>query len=396
MLKVVSKSEAVQTVLEATAASTMPTEHIALSAACGRVTAADIVAAEDIPAFDRSTVDGFALCAADTFGASAAIPAQLDIAGEILMGECTPLHLKRGQCAHIATGGMLPQGADAAVMVEHTDSQSGLCLVYQSVSPFENITKKGDDITAGTAAIAQHTLLTPAHIGILAALGVEEVPVLKKPVVAIISTGDEISTAPALGQIRDVNGPLLSAALEAAGCRALYFGALKDDREKITQALAQCLEQADAVLISGGSSAGSRDMTVDILDTLGEVYFHGIAMKPGKPTIFGMARGKAVFGLPGHPLAAYFVYRLIVKPYFDSLLQQAPAAPLFTATLAQNVPSNHGREEYLCVKKEGESIVPIHSKSGIISILSAADGFICVPRDAEGLAAGTQVEVWKL
>ena len=364
----------------------------------GSVLAADVTAGEDVPAFDRSTVDGFAVCAADTFGASGAMPAQLEIVGAVDMGRAPDFALRRGRCAKIATGGMLPSGADAAVMVEHTDETHGLCLVYRAVAPGENVTRRGDDIAAGCVVLRKGTRIGAPQIGILSALGVYEVPVFKKPVVAVISTGDELVHArPALGQVRDVNGYLLSALIERAGGRPLFFGAVEDDRDQITDALRDCLARADAVLISGGSSAGTRDMTVGILDALGEVSFHGIAMKPGKPTIFGVADGKPAFGLPGHPLAAYFVFRLVVTACLDALCGVPPEKPLRTAPLAVNVPSNHGREEYLCVRinEQGEA-VPLHTKSGVISVLSAADGFICIPRDTEGLAKGTNVEIYEL
>ena len=293
---------------------------------------------------------------------------------------------------------MLPKGADAVVMVEHTDEAQGLCLIYKSVFPGENITRRGDDIACGTSAVPMGTRLTPAHIGILAALGQQSVSVCGEPVVAVLSTGDEIvRSAPTGGQIRDVNSDLLCALLASQGCEPRFFGVVRDDRTAILNALKDCLESADAVLISGGSSAGTRDMTVSVLDELGEVFFHGIAMKPGKPTIFGAADGKPVFGLPGHPLAAYFVFRLIVSEYLRALFRFRPDKPMRTVPLAVNVPSNHGREEYLCVRiNEYGEAVPLHTKSGVISVLSAADGFIRIPRDTEGLAKDKVVEVYDI
>ena len=396
MLHVVTKEEAVQCV-RAFAKSVAPrTEEISLSRAFGRTLAADVIAQEDVPAFDRSTMDGYAVCAADTFGASAAMPSQLEIAGEIAMGEAPDLQLRRGQCARIATGGMLPQGADAVVMVEHTDEAEGLCLVYQAVFPGRNVTRRGEDIVCGATALPAGTRLLAQHIGILAAVGQYVVPVWQKPSVAVLSTGDEIvRSAPSAGQVRDVNSDLLCAMLAAQGCEPQFHGVTPDDRTAIRNALADCLHHADAVLLSGGSSAGTRDLTVSVLDELGKVFFHGIAMKPGKPTIFGAAQGKPVFGLPGHPLAAYFVFRLVVSAYLDALLRCPAERPIRTAALAVNVPSNHGREEYLCVRiDENGEAVPLHTKSGVISVLSAADGFIRIPRDTEGLDKGTVVEVF--
>ena len=314
------------------------------------------------------------------------------------MGASPDFILRRGQCAKISTGGMLPAGADAVVMVEQTDEQDGLCLVFKSVFPGENITRRGDDIACGALAVPKGARLLPQHIGVLAALGQEIVSVYEKPAVAVISTGDEIvRSAPAYGQVRDVNSDLLCALLSARGCEPRFYGVVRDDRTAILQAVKDCLGSADAVLISGGSSAGTRDMTVSVLDELGEVFFHGIAMKPGKPTIFGAADGKPVFGLPGHPLAAYFVFRLIVSEFLCALHGVPQTGTTRTAALAVNVPSNHGREEYLCVRidEHGEA-VPLHTKSGVISVLSAADGFIRVPRDTEGLDKGAVVEVYDI
>ena len=381
MLNVFNREEAVELIKEKTARLSAESEKVNIRDACGRVLACDVVSGENVPSFDRTTVDGYAVNAADTFGAGASIPAQLEIAGEILMGESANFNLKRGQCAKISTGGMLPKGADAAVMVEHTDFAEGLCLIYKSVAPGENITKKGDDISAGETALKKGTLIKPSQIGVLAALGISEVQVYKKPVIAVISTGDEIvNDNPKPGQIRDVNTFLLSAAIKQSGCEVIEYGAV-----------------ADAVIISGGSSAGARDMTVDIIDTLGKAYFHGIAMKPGKPTIFGIINDKPVFGLPGHPLAAYFVFRLIVTEYIGKLMNLPPDIPLGSAALAENIPSNHGREEFLCIKmNENNEIVPLHTKSGIISVLSEATGFIRIPRNTEGINKGTVMEIYGL
>ncbi len=398
MLNVVSKDAAVKTVKKATDCYELKTEKVNIALALGRVLSKNIVSAENIPSFDRTTVDGYAVNSADTFGAGNAVPAQLEIVGEILMGENADFSIQRGQCVKISTGGMLPEGADAAVMVEHTDNADELCLVYKSVAPYENITKTGDDISAGETVLERGTVITFAHIGVLAALGVSEIPVFKKPVIAIISTGDEIvSGTPQAGQIRDINSYLLAAAVNEYGCEAYNYGAVKDSREDIEIAVKACMEKADAVLISGGSSAGARDMTVDIIDSLGEVFFHGIAMKPGKPTIFGVVDSKPVFGLPGHPLAAYFVFRLIVTEYIRNIMNISCDKPVKNGALAFNIPSNHGREEYLCVKyNENNEVVPVHTKSGIVSVLSEAEGFIKIERNTEGLLKGTTVEIYKL
>ena len=398
MLNVVSKDEAVEIVKSKTNRAVPENEKVNIENALGRTLCEDIVSPENVPAFDRTTVDGYAVHADDTFGASASIPAQLEIAGEILMGENADFSLESGKCVKISTGGMLPVGANAAVMVEHTDNADGLCLVYKSVAPYENVTKTGDDIAVGETALKKGTVITPAEIGIFASLGIYEIPVYKKPVFAIISTGDEIVKGDIkAGQIRDVNTYLLSSAAESFGCKPYVYGAVRDDYEEIRSAVSVCLEKADAVIVSGGSSAGARDMTVKIIDELGEVFFHGIAMKPGKPTIFGTVNGKPVFGLPGHPLAAYFVFRLIVCEYIKQIMNLPEEKSVKNAVLSVNIPSNHGREEYLCVKlNENGEAVPLHTKSGIISVLRQAEGFIKIPRDSEGIDRGTTVEIYRL
>ncbi|MCR4594387.1 MAG: molybdopterin molybdotransferase MoeA [Clostridiales bacterium] len=397
MLNVVTKDEAAALVREKSTKE-QSCEKVNIHDSLCRVLAEDIVSDENIPSFDRTTVDGYAVISSDTFGASPSIPAQLEITGEILMGEKACFELKKGQCAKISTGGMLPKGADAAAMVEHTDNAEGICLIYKSVAPSENITKKGDDVAAGQTALNKGTVIGPAQIAVLAALGISEIPVYVKPIVAVISTGDEITAdKPSQGQIRDINTFMLSSALRKNGCEVIEFGAVKDKREEIENAVKSCIKKADAILISGGSSAGTRDMTVDIISSLGEVFFHGIAMKPGKPTIFGMIDGKPVFGLPGHPLAAYFVFRLIVSEYIKSIMGLPGDKAAKNGILSVNIPSNHGREEYLCVKyNENNEVVPVYSKSGIVSVLSEAEGFIRIDRNTEGLFRGTTVEIYEL
>ena len=398
MLEVISKAQAVACVREQMRTVQPKSETVPLGLALGRVLAQDMISTEDIPPFDRTTVDGYAVCAADTFGAGASIPAELETVGTIAMGEAPAFTLRRGQCAKISTGGMLPQGADAAVMVEHTDDADGLCLIYAGVSPGANITKRGDDVAKGERVLKKGTRVDVPEIGVLAALGVYEVPVFVPPTVAVISTGDELVRGdPKPGQMRDVNSFLLAAAAEKSGCTVRMEGVVCDSRDAIQSAVQSALQTADLVLISGGSSAGTRDLTVDVLDRLGEVFFHGIAMKPGKPTIFAMAEGKPVFGLPGHPLAAYFVFRLIVSEALRKLLSLPDDRPTSRGTLAVNIPSNHGREEYLCVRRLSDgTVAPLQTKSGVISVLTQADGFRCIPRDAEGLAKGAELDLYEV
>ncbi len=397
MLKVVSSGEALEIINEKFASAECETEIVGLYASLGRVLAEDIISRENIPAFNRSTVDGYAVKASDTYGCGESIPAQLDIIGEILMGESATVPIKDGQCIKISTGGMLSEGADSVVMVEHTDNSfDSLCLIYKTVSPFENVTRKGDDIKEGETVLKKGTVITSRETGVLASLGIKEVSVIRKPRVGIISTGDEIvpiESEITLGKIRDVNSHILSALMREKGCECKEYGIIKDSREDIYNTVVEAVKENDIILISGGSSAGTRDMTADIISSLGEVYVHGIAVKPGKPTIIGKIDGKAVFGLPGHPAASYFVCLRFIIPLVDSLLCRKTKERKVKARLLQNISSNHGREEIVCVRLTDEGAKPVFGKSGVISLLSDSDGYIIIDRNREGVKYGETVEI---
>ena len=398
MLKVVAVETAVEIIKENFSDITSRTEIVSLEKSLGRALAEDIISKESIPAFDRSTVDGYAVRASDTYGSSESIPAQLDIIGEILMGEEALIIPKDGQCVKISTGGMLPEGADSVIMVENTDNSFGdMCLAYKSVSPYENVNRKGDDIKENTLIYTKGRKITSKEIGVLSALGISEVTVFRKPKVGIISTGDEIvsvDTPLTFGKIRDINSHILCALMRENGCEATLYGIVRDDYGEILSAMKKAVSENDIVLISGGSSAGARDMTVDIISKLGEVYLHGIAMKPGKPTIVGKICGKAVFGLPGHPVASYFVTLRLVKPLVDIMLCRNNNARRIKSKMLQNISSNHGREEILCVKLTDEGAMPVYGKSGVISLLSESDGYIIIDRNCEGLKAGDEAEIY--
>ena len=434
-----------------TASPAAPVQVVALSEAAGRTVAHDVVAYEGVPAFDRSTVDGFAVVAADTFGCSDALPALLDLAGEVEMGAEPTCACASGVCARIPTGGQVPQGADAVVMLEYCEEYGdGTIGVARPVAPGENIVFRHDDVKPGQVLIAAGTTLLPHHIGAMASLGVTACEVEgredggaeggscegrpggeragergDRPRVAVISTGDEIVPAdatPVAAQMRDVNAPLLAAAVEACGARAVRFPIVPDNFDELLETVERALAQCDMVLVSGGSSAGAKDNTARVLGQLGEVMFHGVAVKPGKPTLCADADGKPAFGLPGHPVAAYFMFLELVRPLlvggdvpesgagsavapstgFAVAPGAAPAAgpsalPCVTATLAEGLPSNHGRAELVAVRLEsradGAFAVPVRGKSGLISQLSRADGYLAIGRNQEGIAAGAPVEV---
>ena len=399
MLEVVSLDEARRLVGErfATFGVDAATERVALDAAIGRVLAQDVVSDEGIPPFDRSTVDGYAVMAADTFGSSDALPALLDIAGEIDMGAEPPCACVAGACLRIPTGGKVPEGADAVVMLEYCEEYGdGTVGVAKPVAPGENIVFRYDDIKPGTVLIPAGTVLQPYHIGTLASLGMSNCDVRRRVRAGIISTGDEIvdvDQVPVASQMRDVNAPMFAAAVQSSGAEAVRFPIVRDDYDSLLATVQTALDECDIVLVSGGSSAGAKDNTARVLSALGELLFHGIAVKPGKPTMCADAQGKPIFGLPGHPVAAYFMFLELAWPL---LLAESPKQQV-AAVVTEGLPSNHGRTELVPVRLEacGEKLqaVPIRSKSGLISQLASADGYITIDRNCEGIAAGAEVEV---
>ena len=376
-------------------------EEVPLDLAMGRVLAAAVTADEFVPGFDRSTVDGYAVRSSDTFGCSDAMPALLTLRGEVRMGEGTDIVLRPGECAAVPTGGAIPSGADSAVMIEYTeDYGDGTVGILKSAAPGENMIFRGDDMRPGKTVLPAGRKLTPSDVGSLAAMGIASVPVARRPLVGIISTGDElipVSETPAEGQVRDVNSAMLAALVRDAGAESVSFGILRDDEDLLGRTLDDALQSCDMVLISGGSSVGMKDATCRVLEARGEVLFHGIAMKPGKPTILGRIRGKSVYGLPGHPVAAFFVSELFVHPLIARLLGREIRERTVPARLAEAVSANHGRAQYTGVfleDRDGELWArPIHSKSGLITGLAGSDGFFCIARDCEGVPSGDTVRV---
>ena len=378
------------------------TESVPLAAAAGRTLSEDITAEEYVPDFNRSTVDGYAVRAADTFGCSDAIPAILPLQGEVRMGEDAGFELLRENCAYVPTGGALPQGADCAVMLEYTeDYGDGTVGIMKPGAPGMNVIFRGDDVYPGKVVLQTGRVLTAQDIGALAAIGRTVVPVQRKLKVGIISTGDELvppAQKPLPGQVRDVNTALLTALLAEQGAEACSYGIVVDDesllREKVTQAVQEC----DAVLLSGGSSVGVKDASCRIIESMGELLLHGIALKPGKPTIMGRAGNKPLIGLPGHPVAAFVVARLFVLPLLDRLAGREHPLWSVTAELSESVSANHGRAQVnACrlLRQAGRVLaLPIRSKSGLITQLAGADGFFCIERDCEGLPKGAPVQVY--
>ena len=378
------------------------TESVPLSAALGRVLAEPITAQEYVPDFDRSTVDGYACRAADTFGCSDAIPAILNLAGEVLMGQGADFALSRDSCIYVPTGGAIPKGADCAVMLEYTeDYGDGTVGIMKPGAPGMNLIFRGDDVFPGKEILPAGRVLTAQDIGALAAIGRISVPVARRVKVGVISTGDELvppNKTPGPGQVRDVNAPLLTAMLEAFGAEAVSYGIVVDDEALLRRKMQDAARDCDAVILSGGSSVGVKDAACRIIESMGELLLHGIAIKPGKPTILGKTGNKPLIGLPGHPVAACFVAQLFVLPLLGRLMGRKREEYTVTAELTESLGANHGREQInAChLRREGGKLMaaPIRSKSGLITQLAGADGYFIISRDCEGLPKGAQVHVY--
>jgi molybdopterin molybdotransferase len=381
------------------------TQPIALTECLGRVLAEDVYADVDIPDFNRSTMDGFAVNAASTFGASEANPAYLNVRGQIRMGVRPDFSIGPGEAARIATGGMLPAGADSVIMVEHTDALDDTTIeAYRSVAPGQHVIEKGEDIRHTHPALKAGTRVRPQEAGLLAACGRSEIRVFRRPRVGILSTGDEVvpvDRVPGDGQIRDINTQTLSGQVVVAGGMPAVFGIVQDNRDDLLKKCRRALEHSDMVMISGGSSVGARDYTVEVLDALPDtgILVHGISISPGKPTILARSGGKAFWGLPGHAVSAMVVFAVVVRPFLDRLcgLSQTARAFPVQALLSRNLASAQGRVDYVRVRLVDEDGVimaePILGKSGLINTMVKADGLIAIGMNTEGLEQGATVEV---
>jgi molybdopterin molybdotransferase len=386
----------------------MPLEScIMLDQSYDRILSREIAAPEDLPSFRRSTIDGFAVFSSDTFGATENLPVYISVKGEILMGAKAEIPLGKGECVKIATGGMLPAGADAAVMLEHTQYvDEGMIEVLKPVSPGENVIQPGEDVGKGKILFRRGHLLRPQDIGALAGLGMTDIWVYEKPRVSVISTGDEIvpveqSIGP--GQVRDINSYTLKGLIDASGGMGLRKGIFIDRYEIIKDIVASSLKDSEMVLISGGSSVGAKDLTAGIINDLGKpgVLFHGVAIKPGKPTIGGVVERTPVFGLPGHPAAVTVCFDVFIKPLLEiqsGLEKKRAVEPgIVSARIDRNISSGPGREERIAVKlverEEELWAVPLLGKSGLITTLAMAEGMVTIPLTKTGLQKGESVEV---
>lgn len=377
-------------------------EVVALAQALGRVPAERVLAPQALPGFARSTVDGYAVRASDTYGASEGLPSYLDVTGAVAMGAAPTVEVGRGTAASMPTGGLLPAGADAVVMVEHTqEAMAGTVEVLRPVAPGEGTVRADDDVAAGGELVPAGRPLRAQDLGMLAAAGVTAISVHARPRVAIVSTGDEV-VAPetpelAPGQVRDASSVALAAIVAEAGGEADRRGIVGDDPEALRAALGAALSDSDVVVVSAGSSVGARDETATVVAGLGEpgIWCHGLALRPGKPTLLADCGGVPVIGLPGNPRSALVVFRLVGVPLVRCVggCTQAPPEPVVLARLERDLASAAGRLDIVQVRVRDGVAIPLFGPSALLSILTAADGYLEVPEPATGLDAGSEVRV---
>ncbi len=381
-------------------------QDLPLVESMGRILAQDVNADLDLPDFMRSTMDGYAVRASSTFGASEANPAYLIVKGSVPMGTVPDFSIGPGEAAGISTGGMLPKGADSVVMIEHTEAIDKTTVeVHRSVAPAQNILEKGEDFKKGAVLVPAGKQIRPQEIGLLAAFGIEKVMVYKRPVIGIISSGDEvvsIKDVPNPGQIRDINTYTLAGLVQKSGAVPMTYGIVRDNFDDLFEKCTTALSRSDMVLISGGSSMGARDYTIEVFSALpeSEILVHGISISPGKPTILARSHSRAVWGLPGQVTSTMVVFEIVVKPFIEHIAGFLPEHKrqfTLTAKLGRNISSTQGRADYIRVKLYQKGGVlwadPVLGKSGLINTMVKADGLIEIGLNTEGLDRGDKVEV---
>ena len=382
------------------------TEAVPLASVDGRILAETVAADLDIPGFARSTMDGYALQAATTFGASESNPGYVTVVGSVAMGEQPALRIGTGEAVRIATGGMLPPGADAVVMIEHTEAIDEATIeVYKSVAPGQHVVGRGEDIAVGDKLLVRGQRVRPQEAGLLAAMGCETVPVYCQPRIGIISTVDEVvpvSAVPGPGQIRNVNSTTLAAMVRAAGGRPRDYGIINDNADQLKTACARALTENDMLLVSGGSSVGMRDFTIEAFEAqpASAILVHGVSISPGKPTILARSGDKPMWGIPGHVTSAMVVFRVLVEPFVFHLggwNDGSRRRLTIPARLARNLASAQGRVDFVRVRlvdrEDALYAEPLLGKSGLINTMVKADGLVRIAVDAEGLDQGDLVAV---
>lgn len=405
---VLSLEEALTVLRHAVPCGVLPVESVCLEDALGRVLAGDHVTTENLPAHPRSVMDGFALRAADTYGASDSTPAYLAVAGEVRMGDLPGSGPAVGACFRIATGGLVPPGCDAVIPLEHTVAvDAAMIEVVRQLAPGTHVIQAGDDVRHGEIIFTAGHRLRPQDLGLLAGLGVAEIAVHRQPRVAILSTGDEIvdfRATPAPGRVRDMNAVQLAALVRQEGGAAIHFGIVRDEKEEFLEVMEKALATCDGVLFSGSSSVGSRDLGERIVAKIapGGLLLHGVAIRPGKPVLAALVGERVIFGLPGHPVSAAVAFSLFVRPVLRHLAGELTAfvyrPRMVRARLMRNVNSAAGRTDFVPVRIEENSdgamsAHPVLGKSGALSILVRADGLVTLPTACQGIRQYQEVEV---
>ncbi len=371
-------------------------EQLAIVDGNGRVAAADVHSSSDVPPFSRAGMDGFAVLAENTFGASLYEPRTLRVIDKVYTGQVPTRPVESGACIEIATGAPMPDGADAVVMVEETERDGDNVRILTPVYPRQNVGRKGADISTGQVVLRDGDVLNPSRIGALAALGVSEVKVYARPTVAILSTGNEIvdpGRPLEPGQIYDINKFTLTTIVREHGCEPRPFATAQDTIEALEGAIDECLE-CDVLVFSGGSSVGERDLILDVIGRKGEILFHGIAVKPGKPTIFGLVQGRPVFGMPGYPTSCLSNAYMLLVPALRRIARLPPRPPATVSLrLGQRIVSTTGRHQFYTVRIVDGQAMPAFKASGDITSMSQADGYIEIPAQTDIVEKGEVVEV---
>ena len=387
--------EALKTVME-NVSPLERVEEVPITAALGRVLAVNIIATQSTPPFDRAAMDGYAVKARDTFGASRRNARLLTVIDVIYAGMIPSKRLAAGQCIQIATGAKMPAGADAVVMVEDTDKEDDQVKIMRAAAPRSHVSDKGEDIKRGELVLSKGVVLDPGKIGVLASQGMKQVTVYGKPQVAVLPTGEEVGEVGLKlkpGQVYDINSYTISAVVAGNGGQPFKQAIAGDTREELRAAIDRGLEK-DLVVISGGSSVGERDLLFGILEEQGRVLFHGIQIKPGKPTLFALVKGKPVFGMPGYPTSCLVNAYLLLLPALRKMAHLPPRTQMeVAATLSERVPGSVGRLQFLPVRIEGDKAVPIFKESGAITTTAQADGYIEIAQNIDMLEKGAPVTI---
>ncbi|MEJ2241297.1 MAG: molybdopterin-binding protein [Candidatus Bathyarchaeota archaeon] len=404
--KLLSFDEAKKSLNQKFIANPVGVEKVSLSMALNRVLAQNISATIDIPSFTRSTVDGYAVKAADTFEATEEIPKKLKFCGHVAIGESPKVSVKNGLAAEIVTGAPLPQGADSVVMIEYTRQQDDTILIHRPVALSENIMAAGSDIHKNEQVLKKGQIIDSRRIGVLAALGLTEIPVYKIPKVAILSTGEEIvepGKPLSLGKIYDINAHTISAAVKEIGGEPTNLGIIPDNTNMLTKSIKKALKLADVVITSGGVSVGPKDITPKVVNSLGKpgVIISGVAVKPGKPITISVVNGKIIFSLPGNPTSSLFMFNMFIQPILTKLAgKPEEKIPTIRAITAKKMFPARGRRTFimvnLTIEKSGKAIVnPVPTGlSGAITTLAKADGFIEISEKRQFLDEGEEIDVY--